>query len=119
MGRSRRSTRWYRRCGAFSYTVLLPTFTSGVQAVGAGAKKQVGVLLQLTLFYSVILLGLPTAISWTYMGAACSIRISFSLSMDGCATYRAANNCDIVLDIYGLYLMVCMVIQVLPWTGRA
>ena len=43
-------------------------YTMVPQATGAGNEKQVGVLLQLVLFWTTIVLGLPTALSWAFMG---------------------------------------------------
>lgn len=43
-------------------------YTMVPQATGAGNERQVGVLLQLVLFWTTIVLGLPTALSWAFMG---------------------------------------------------
>lgn len=45
-------------------------YTMVPQATGAGRNKQVGVVLQLVLFWVCAVLGLPTFISWIYMGEA-------------------------------------------------
>jgi Na+-driven multidrug efflux pump len=43
-------------------------YTMVPQATGAGNEKQVGVLLQVVLFWTTVIMGVPTALSWAYMG---------------------------------------------------
>jgi Na+-driven multidrug efflux pump len=57
-------------------------YTMAPQAAGAGNNKQVGVLLQLVLFWSIVVLGVPTALSWIYMNEAMDF---MGLIKDDCA----------------------------------
>ena len=43
-------------------------YTMVPQATGAGNTTQVGALLQLVLFWTTVVLGVPTALSWAFMG---------------------------------------------------
>jgi hypothetical protein len=64
-------------------------YTMAPQAAGAGANKQVGVILQMVLFWSLVVLGLPTALSWIYMGEAMD---ALGLIKDDCADNSTTSN---------------------------
>ena len=48
-------------------------YTMVPQATGAGNTAQVGALLQLVLFWTTVVLGVPTALSWAFMSPCSSV----------------------------------------------
>ena len=66
----------------FIFGIQQALYTMVPQAAGAGSNRQVGVLLQTVLFWCVIVFGLPTALSWIYMGDALDY---FGMVNDNCA----------------------------------
>jgi Na+-driven multidrug efflux pump len=96
-------------------------YTMVPQATGAGNEKQVGVLLQVVLLWTTIIMGLPTALSWAYMGelmqttgmladapADCGVASSASVD-DEVADQQAMNYEAELISSYGvasnLYLL--------------
>jgi Na+-driven multidrug efflux pump len=89
-------------------------YTMVPQATGAGNEKQVGVLLQVVLLWTTVIMGLPTALSWAYMGelmettgmladapADCGVASSASVD-DPAADLKAMENEAVLISEYGM-----------------
>jgi Na+-driven multidrug efflux pump len=72
----------------FIFGAQQAVYTMAPQAYGAGNHRQVGIILQMCLFWSLVVLGLPTALAWASMGEAMDFA---GLLSDDCGGSNATN----------------------------